>query len=84
MLYKLQPADETYLEDSFKSHPPHSTQIKRYSDMREGCKIIAEGILISCPPSRERSLALTNIEQAMFWANAAIARNEKWDPEAAC
>jgi hypothetical protein len=26
------------------------------------------------PPGREKALVLTNLEQAMFWANAAIAR----------
>jgi hypothetical protein len=28
-----------------------------------------------CPESREKSLAITNLEQAVMWANAAIARN---------
>lgn len=27
------------------------------------------------PPSREKSLALTKLEEAAFWANAAIARS---------
>jgi hypothetical protein len=26
------------------------------------------------PEGREKALALTNLEQVMFWANAAIAR----------
>jgi hypothetical protein len=30
-----------------------------------------------CPGSRELSLAITKLEEAVFWANAAIARNEK-------
>lgn len=29
-----------------------------------------------CPVSRERSLAMTKLEEACFWANASIARNE--------
>jgi hypothetical protein len=29
----------------------------------------------NCPDSREKSLAMTNLEQAVMWANAAIARN---------
>jgi hypothetical protein len=32
-----------------------------------------------CPDSREKSLAITNLEQAVMWANAAIARNERPD-----
>ena len=29
-----------------------------------------------CPASREKSLALTKIEESIMWANASIARNE--------
>lgn len=29
------------------------------------------------PKSREQSLAITKVEEAMFWANAAIARNQE-------
>jgi hypothetical protein len=36
---------------------------------------LAETIMCVCPNSRERSLALTKLEECMFWANASIARN---------
>lgn len=29
-----------------------------------------------CLPSRELSVAMTNLETAIFWANAAKARND--------
>ena len=30
-----------------------------------------------CPESREKSLAMTKIEEATMWANASIARREE-------
>ncbi len=33
-------------------------------------------IVENTPSSREQSLALTALEESVFWTNAAIARNE--------
>lgn len=65
------------LQNVFTYHAPFDDQPERYAAIR--LKAYELGVLIteSCPSSRERSLALTNLEQAAFWANAAIARNEK-------
>jgi hypothetical protein len=42
-----------------------------------GCMLaLAECIDGVLPFSREKSLAMTKIEEAMMWANAAIARNQ--------
>jgi hypothetical protein len=38
------------------------------------------GLVERCPEGRELSLALSNLEEVMFWANAAIARNQKAPP----
>lgn len=64
------------VEHNFSYHPPKGDQIERYARIREEAKQFAFTIEKLCPPSRERSLALTNLEQAVMWANAAIARNE--------
>jgi hypothetical protein len=29
-----------------------------------------------CPDGREKSIAITKLEESVMWANAAIARNE--------
>lgn len=60
----------------FKHHPPKNDQVDRYHNIREGGKSLADLILESTPDSREQSLAITKLEEATFWANAAIARNE--------
>ncbi len=65
------------INNNFTYHPPKGPeQVKKYEDMRESCKALALEIVEKTPASREQSLALTNLEQVMFWANAAIARNE--------
>jgi hypothetical protein len=61
---------------NFTYHKPKEDQAVRYEDLRLEAKGLALRILGSCPPSRERSLALTKLEEAVMWANASIARNE--------
>lgn len=64
------------LENRFTYHAPKPGQQERYVAIREKAKELAFLIVASTPPSREQSVALTNLETATFWANAAIARNE--------
>jgi hypothetical protein len=65
------------LENRFMYHKPFGTQPTRYVLIRGAARDLAEEIVKSTPISREQSLALTHLEEAVFWANAAIARNEK-------
>jgi uncharacterized sporulation protein YeaH/YhbH (DUF444 family) len=64
------------LENRFTHHPPLPGQAERYAAVRDQAFELARLITAQCPPSRETSLALTSLEQAVFWANAAITRNE--------
>lgn len=66
----------TRIQNDFVYHPPFGNQPERYQALREKAKELAGLMIASCPDSRELSLALTNLEQASFWANASIARNE--------
>lgn len=71
------PIDNKRLENNFTYHPPKDEdQIERYKRLREAAKTYAQCIMTLTPPSREQSLALTQVEDAVMWANAAIARNE--------
>ena len=63
-------------ENNFTYHPPQDGQPARYTSIREQAKALASHMECNCPVSRELSLALTKLEEAVFWANAAIARNE--------
>lgn len=64
------------IENDFSYHPPGDKQSNRYMEIRYLFRYLALDIFRMCPPSRELSLAKTKLEEAMFWANAAIARNE--------
>jgi len=64
------------LENNFKYHAPKEGQPEKYEALRNKAKELAHMIDELCPNSREKSLAMTNLEQASMWANASIARNE--------
>ena len=64
------------INNNFTYHLPKGNQPERYQNLRDTAKELAYLIQKSVPVSREQSLALTNLEQAIFWANAGIARNE--------
>lgn len=64
------------LDRVYQYHAPFGTQQERYVQLRAAAKAFAQLITQLAPPSRETSVALTNVQQATFWANAAIAINE--------
>jgi len=71
------------IENAFVYHSPNQDQTDRYIRLRDKAKELAHLIDESCPGSREKSLALTKLEESIMWANAAIARNEKDEGSAA-
>jgi hypothetical protein len=64
------------LENRYSYHAPQGTQAERYGKIRAKCLELAELIVENTPYSREQSSALTWLDNVMFHANAAIARNE--------
>lgn len=72
----MRPGDPGELANRFTHHPPKGDQAVRYAEIRRRGGELAALIVSMSPLSREQSLALTNLEQAVMWANAAIARNE--------
>lgn len=57
-------------------HPPKGSQSERYKEINEVMKHFMIVVARNCPPSRQKSLAMTKMEEARMWANAAIACNE--------
>ena len=64
------------IEKNFSYHASKEGQAERYERIRYKAKMLAAYINDNCPDSREKSLAFTNLEEAVMWANASIARNE--------
>jgi len=64
------------IENNFKYHAPKGNQQERYVALRNKAKECALLIDEMCPDSREKSLSMTKLEEAIMWANASIARNE--------
>ena len=64
------------IENDFSHHAPDTGQMKKYILIREKAKELALLIVELTPVSREQSLALTELETSVFFANASIARNE--------
>lgn len=64
------------LQRRFNFHPA-DTEHKRdtHNLVRNSCLHLAFQLDELVPDGREKSLAITNLEQVMFWANAGIARN---------
>lgn len=65
------------IEHRFGYHPPkNEATIKEHELVRAQTKGIAHYWSGNLPEGREKSLAITKLEEAMFWANAAIARKK--------
>lgn len=67
------------IKDAFTYHSPQGNQAARYGLLREKAREFAELIAENSPASREQSLALTHLQEAVMFANAAIAVNEVWE-----
>lgn len=74
--YALSDEARKKLDNHFSYHAPKGNQAEKYELIRAQAKELAELLSFLCPPSRELSVALTELETSVMWANASIARNE--------
>jgi len=63
------------LTDKFLYHTPSPEGVKTHQQLSELFIELATWVTKLVPVGREQSLALTNLEQAKFWASAGVARN---------
>lgn len=74
--YVASPALLSELAHRYDYHAPFGNQAERYAAIRAEIGKLAVYIAERAPASRELSTALTHLDAVMFYANAAIARNE--------
>lgn len=66
------------IANRFRFHPAITPgRQDAHEAVRTDCRELAEALNALLPEGREKSLAITNLEQTMFWANAAVARQKE-------
>lgn len=63
------------LKNRFSHHPPNDRKKYHHEFVRTNCQSLAVILNQHIPEGREKALAMTKLEEVMFWANAGIARN---------
>lgn len=64
------------IANRFNFHLATSTQAVAHEQIQVKCRWLAVYLNDTLPEGREKSLAITSLEETMMWANASIARND--------
>ena len=64
------------LNRSLTNHPPPQQAMVAIEALRADAKTFGERLIRSCPDSRERSLALTALEESVMWAVKSLVLPE--------
>lgn len=73
--------DSQDLDNRFAFHPATDDEKRaQHASARRGCGNLAAHLNDLLPEGREKSLAITKLEETMMWANAALAREDPVEP----
>lgn len=64
------------LENRFTYHKPTDAKVQIHEQVRSRHLALVAELSAQIPEGREKSLWLTKLEEATFWANAAVARHD--------
>lgn len=64
------------IKNRFTYHKPKEGDAFKFIAIRNDARYLAETINGFVPESREKSLAMTKLEEVVMWSNAGIARQE--------
>ena len=64
------------LNNRFEYHAPDEKKKLDHESIRWDCMQLAHTLDVLLPDGREKALAITKLEEVMFWSNAAIARHQ--------
>ena len=60
---------------SFHQATPENNKGATHDSIRGECLALASTLNVLLPEGREKSLAITHLEEVMMWSNAAVARS---------
>jgi hypothetical protein len=65
------------IENRFAFHAaPDQEKRDAHTSVRQTCRQLADFLNLQLPEGRDKSLAMTKLEEVMFWSNAALARSK--------
>lgn len=74
-LHQMTPEETETIRNLFSHHPPTGGKADRHKMLRASAIDMAAEIYAHVPVGRERSLAITNLQEVLMWANAGVACN---------
>ena len=64
------------IDKPFAYHKPSTDGFARITALREAFSVVKKAIEVNCPPSRQQSVALTELETSAMWAIKAVVFND--------
>ena len=67
---------EDFIDKPFAYHKPSAIGLQKITEIRKGYSEIKRLLENNCPPSRQLSVALTELETSAMWAIKAVVFND--------